>query len=116
MTITHELPARKSIGPVLVPALEPFPGLRVYEQPDELRTPGDIYVWRLGHHSGLAIAAFEYLDDADNAAWRLSELTDWSKSVEEVRAAVDGADIRDVIESTPGRFLAGHKPASAEAA
>jgi hypothetical protein len=52
---THEVKASETATPVLVQAIEPVPGLHVYEQPEELRTSHSTSgtTWRLGHHSGL---------------------------------------------------------------
>lgn len=93
---------------VAIPATEPQPGLRIYRRPPEYVTPGDPYVWHLGHHSGHVIAAFETSGDADEAAWAIRDLTDWTRSVEEIRAAVDGETVRDALEQSPGIFLSRH--------
>ncbi|MGW2089636.1 hypothetical protein [Streptomyces sp. NPDC001880] len=103
-TSTHEIRARHAT-PVLVQAIEPLPGLRVYRQADELLAPGDQYVWRLGHHSGYVIAKFEYPGDADDAAWAIRELTDWTRPVEQIRAELDGDTVREALERSPGIFL-----------
>jgi hypothetical protein len=103
---THELQVRVHDTPVLVQAIEPQPGLHIYRQPDELLAPNDLYVWRLGHHSGYVIAKFEYPGDADNAAWAIREITDWTRPVEQIRAEVDGNTVRDALEQSPGIFLA----------
>lgn len=112
MTITvHEVRARKSATPVLVQATEPQPGLRIYLQPDELLKAGDRYVWRLGHHSGLVIAKFEHRDEADDAAWAIREITDWTRSAEKIRAGVDSDIVRDALEMSPGILLSRKAPA-----
>jgi hypothetical protein len=106
---THELIARRNATPVLVQAIEPQPGLHIYRQPEELLDDGDRYVWRLGHHSGYAIAAFEYPGDADDAAWAIRELTDWTRPVEQIRAELDGDTVRDALERSPGILLGRRK-------
>jgi hypothetical protein len=103
---THEVPARQTAAPVLVQANEPFPGLHVYQQPSELWNPSDDrYTWRLAHHSGLTIAAFEYPGDADETAWAIHHLTDWTRTADQIRADIDGDTIRDAVQSGPGIFL-----------
>lgn len=88
---THEVVARTGATPVLVLAVEPVPGLRVYEQPAELRGPGDdtTHPWRLGHHSGYAMAAFTTKDEAVEAAREIAGFTDWTRTVDELRADPD---------------------------
>ncbi|MEU5477520.1 hypothetical protein [Streptomyces mirabilis] len=88
---TYEVKARQSATPVLALAIEPVPGLHVYEQPEELRGPGDdsTHPWRLGHHSGFAMAAFASQDDAVNAARQVAEFADWTRPADELRADPD---------------------------
>lgn len=106
---THQAPARQAATPVLVQANEPYPGLRVYLQPEELRTPNDLYVWHLAHHSGRTIAVFEYPGDADDAAWAIQELTDWTRTADQIRADLDGDTVRAALERSPGIFLSSTK-------
>ncbi|EGE40848.1 hypothetical protein GTY83_07310 [Streptomyces sp. SID4928] len=110
--VTHEVIARQHATPVLVQAIEPEPGLFVYRQPDELLKKGDRYVWRLGHHSGYQIAKFEYPGDADDAAWAIRDITDWTRPVDEIRADTDGGIVRDALVQSPGIFLNAHPDAS----
>lgn len=88
---THEVRARQAATPVLVPAIEPVPGLHVYEQPEELRGPGDetTHPWRLGHHSGLAMAAFTTKDEAVAAAREVAAFADWTRPADDLRADED---------------------------
>lgn len=116
MSFTHELRAVGSAAPVFVQALEPFPGLRIYPQPEELLTDSDRYEWRLGHHSGLALGKFEYLDDADQAALAISEVADWTRPAEDLQAEMDGSEVQAAMEPLPGIYLGGNKPTPAEAA
>ena len=84
---THEVRATRTATPFLTLAVEPVPGLRVYEQPDELRRPGDdaTHPWRLGHHSGLAMAAFASQDDAIHGAHQVADFADWTRAADELR-------------------------------
>ncbi|MFI2764894.1 hypothetical protein ACH5A3_39700 [Streptomyces echinatus] len=77
--------------PLLVPATEPVPGLHVYEQPEQLRGPGDgtTHPWRLGHHSGLPLAAFPTQLDATGAAHEVADFADWTRSADALRADQD---------------------------
>jgi hypothetical protein len=87
---THEVKVTTTATPVLVQAIEPVPGLRVYEEPEELRHPaGDGYQWRLGHHSGLAMAAFADQEDAVNAAHQVAGFADWTREAEDLRTDPD---------------------------
>lgn len=89
-TTTHEVRASQTAAPVLVQAIEPVPGLFVYEQPEELRThPDSPYLWRLGHHSGLVVAVAMYEDDAIRGAQKIADRADWTAGVEELRTAID---------------------------
>lgn len=101
-TLTHH------VGPNAdhpVEAIQPYPGLYIYKQPHPLRTPDSTYTWRLGHHSGLAIAAFEYLDDADDAAWAIHQLTDWTQDADTITTHLSGDTVRKALEQSPGFLL-----------
>lgn len=88
---TYEVKTSQAATPVLVLAVEPMPGLHVYEQPEELRRPGDdaTHQWRLGHHSGLPMAAFTTQDEAVQAANTVAEFADWTRSADELRTDPD---------------------------
>ena len=87
---THEVWASQTATPVLVQAVEPVPGLFVYEQPEELRRPlDDWYPWRLGHHSGLIVAVAMYEDDAIRGAHKIADRVNWTQGVEELRTGID---------------------------
>lgn len=87
---THEVRARQNATPVLVLAIEPVPGLHVYEEPEELRRPGDdSHPWRLGHHSGYPLAAFATQDEAVDAAHVVADFADWTRSAEDLRSDPD---------------------------
>lgn len=87
---THEVRASQTASPVLVQAIEPVPGLFVYEQPEELRRPLDgWYPWRLGHHSGLIVAVAMYEDDAIRGAQKIADRADWTQGVVELRTAIE---------------------------
>lgn len=100
---THELQANTA-GPVLALAVEPVPGLRIYRQPLEFQRPGDLYTWRLGHHSGFVIADFETPAQAQIGARLVAHLTDWTRSAEDLRTdpTVPVQDIADTLYF--GRF------------
>lgn len=107
---THEVRATRTATPVLVPAVEPVPGLRVYEEPEELRHPdGNTHPWRLGHHSGLAMAAFTSQDDAVNAARQVADFADWTRPADELRTDTD-FDLTGyydrLMETTSGLIIA----------
>lgn len=107
---THEVRASRTATPVLVQAIEPVPGLHVYHEPDELRRPGDeSHPWRLGHHSGLAMAAFATQDEAVAAAREVAGFADWTRGVDELRTdpAFDLTGYYDrLMERTRGLLIA----------
>ncbi|MFJ1804501.1 hypothetical protein [Streptomyces sp. NPDC088180] len=78
-------------GMISLPAVEPVPGLHVYELPDAHREEGDGAgsPWRLGHHSGRALAAFSSEDDALRAAHEVADLADWTRPAEGLRTNED---------------------------
>jgi hypothetical protein len=107
----HEVIARGGATPALTLAIEPVPGLRVYQQPEELWGPGDdaTHPWRLGHHSGYAMAAFATRDEAIAAAHQIADFTDWTRSADDLRANpgfdLDGYFDR-LMEKTRGLLVA----------
>lgn len=72
-------------------AVEPVPGLHVYELPAGHREEGDGAgnPWRLGHHSGKLLAAFPSEDDALRAAREVADLTDWTRPAKDLRTNGD---------------------------
>lgn len=78
-------------GTISLPAVEPVPGLHVYELPDAHREEGDGEgtPWRLGHHSGKVLAAFSSEDDALRAAHEVADLADWTRPAEGLRTNED---------------------------
>lgn len=96
---THEVRATRTATPVLVQAVEPVPGLFVYEQPDELRRPNQISPWRIGHHSGLVIANAMYKGDAIRGAQKIADLADWTLPAEELQRDVPLAELYDALGS-----------------
>jgi hypothetical protein len=94
---THEVRATRTATPVLVQAVEPVPGLFVYEQPDELRRPNELNPWRVGHHSGLAIAVAMYEDDAIRGAQKIADLADWTLPAEVLQRDVSPTELYDAI-------------------
>ncbi|MER5689946.1 hypothetical protein [Streptomyces sp. NPDC002205] len=85
MTLTLHIAGGTSLP---VSSTEPVPGLHVYEQPERLREPGDdaTHPWRLGHHSGLPLAAFPSQGDATRAAHEVADFTGWTRSADVLRA------------------------------
>ncbi|GAA3127007.1 hypothetical protein GCM10020254_88030 [Streptomyces goshikiensis] len=83
---------------VTVPAVEPVPGLRVYELPEELRQEGDgvTHPWQLGHHDGKAMVAFPTKDDALRAAREVADLADWT---------LTGAELKNRKAFDPEEYL-----------
>jgi hypothetical protein len=107
---THEVRATRAATPVLVLAIEPVPGLHVYEEPEELRHPdGGALLWRLGHHSGYPMAAFDSQDDAVNAARQVADFADWTRPADDLRAdqSFDLTGYYDrLMEHTSGLIIA----------
>jgi hypothetical protein len=105
---THEVKATQTATPVLVQAVEPAPGLRIYVYPEELRGPDSTYLWRLGHHSGLQIGKFEHQSDAEAAAEAIAPLADWTRGAAELKADGDLATkvYMRIAFDTPGIFTA----------
>lgn len=101
----------------VLPAVEPVPGLHVYELPVELREEGDGVAnpWRLGHHSGKALAAFPSQDDALRAAREVADLTDWTRPAEDLRADAD-LDLEEYVDRietrTNGLLITSQKEAA----
>ncbi|MFG2775940.1 hypothetical protein [Streptomyces sp. NPDC048350] len=91
--------------------VEPVPGLRVFELPENLREEGDGVAnpWRLAHHSGLVLVAFPSREDALRGAREVADLTDWTRTPEELRtdADFDREEYIDRVEHrTNGLFTA----------
>jgi hypothetical protein len=90
------------------------PGLHVYELPVEHREEGDGVAnpWRLGHHSGKALAAFPSQDDALRAAREVADLTNWTRSAEDLRTDAD-LDLEEYVDRmetrTNGLFITPRK-------
>lgn len=101
-------------GTVALPAVEPVPGLHVYELPVEHCGEGDGVAnpWRLGHHSGKALAAFPSQDDALRAAREVADLTDWTRPAEDLRTDAD-LDLEEYVDRmetrTNGLFITPQK-------
>ncbi|MGW5582824.1 hypothetical protein [Streptomyces sp. NPDC003857] len=92
-----------------VDAVQPVPGLYVYQLPEHLRHPH--FPWLIGHSSGRCIAAFESQARALCGVELIADFTDWTRTAAELIAAVDAYDLRDLIEdNTSGVFISG-KPA-----
>jgi hypothetical protein len=83
-TITHTILA--DTGPATVEAQPATPGLYVYQVPDSVDVDAPCR-WRLGHHSGLAVARFETAEDALAGAAAVADWTDWTASADAIREA-----------------------------
>lgn len=92
--VVHEVRSSRTATPVLVQAIEPVPGLFVYEQPDELKKPTEIK-WRIGHRSGLVVAVAMFQEDAVRGAQLIADLAVWTQSADELRASVKTLDLYD---------------------
>lgn len=95
--IVHEVRVSQTATPVLVQAVEPVPGLRVYRQPDELRRTNQISPWWIGHHSGLLIANAMYESDAIRGAKKVAELADWTQPAEVLQRDVPTDELYDAL-------------------
>jgi hypothetical protein len=106
--IQHAVPVKPGYEPFTVDAIEPVPGLVVYEIPTEVREPDTDFHWRVSHHSGLALAAAEFPGDAQSIAHAIADFTDWTRTAEELQAdtSLDISDLYQRINyETPGVFL-----------
>lgn len=101
---TYELRTVGSTATISLPSVVPVPGLHVYELPEHLREAGDGVAnpWRLGHHSGLALAAFPCKEDALRGAREIADLTDWTRSAEDIRTD-PSFDMEDYADYLTGR-------------
>lgn len=80
-------------GPTTVHATSFVPGLLVYRIPDHVDT-SSARRWRLGHHTGLVIAAALSEHEAHAGAHEIADRADWTQTSAELRAAVtDAADL-----------------------
>ncbi|WP_228184136.1 hypothetical protein [Streptomyces anulatus] len=89
---------------ISVSAVEPVPGLHVYELPAGHREEGDGVAnpWRLGHHSGRVLAAFPSEDDALRAAREVADLADWTRPAEDLRTNED-LDLDEYVDRIEAR-------------
>lgn len=107
--VQHEMALAEG-GTLSLPAVEPVPGLHVYEVPAEHREEGHGVAnpWRLGHCSGKALAAFPSEDDALRGAREVADLADWTHPAEGFRAG-SGFDLEEYLDRlatrTNGLFI-----------
>lgn len=88
-TIEHVIDADHRTVKAVVAAIEHPCGLLTYRIPDsDDWEPDTHYVWRVGHHSGLCVAAALTEQGAINAVGILADLTDWTASADTVKAAL----------------------------
>lgn len=85
-TTTHTIHCAR--GPETVEATSPAPGLYIYEIPANVDTTS-LRRWRLGHHSGLVIAAATTEADAVRCAEAITDLADWTGDYASLRNTVD---------------------------
>lgn len=98
-----------------VDAVQPTPGLFVYQLPEHLRHPH--YSWLIGHSSGKCIAGFVHRSHALGAVDLIADFTDWTRTAEELIADVDAHNLRDLIEyRTVGVFISADASRAAQVA
>jgi hypothetical protein len=83
-----------------VDAVQPVPGLFVYQLPEHLRHPH--LSWLIGHAEGKCIAAFESRSRALAGAELIADFTKWDRTAEQLIADVDAYELRDLIEDNTG--------------
>ena len=94
-TLTHTLDT--SAGPVTVKAIEPTPGLRIFELPTTI-SPSSAHRWILAHHDGPALASFTTEDTATRAAAQAGALVDWTRNSMTVANLLGPAGMNDLME------------------
>jgi hypothetical protein len=77
-TVTRAIRILRSESPIHVQATEAGPGLYVYQLPETVN-PGDPYRWRIGHHTGRAIATAISKQNAIAGAAAIAGLADWAQ-------------------------------------
>jgi hypothetical protein len=88
-TTAHNIDANNGAVKRTVNATAHPCGLLTYRIPDSDEwEPDSIYRWRVGHHSGLVIAAGITETDVLAAVPVLAPLADWTASVSELRDAL----------------------------
>ena len=88
---THAIRILRSDNPIPVQATEASPGLYVYQLPDAVN-PDDLYRWRIGHHTGVAVAVAMSEENALAGAAAVADLTDWTQAAD-VSASTAGAEL-----------------------
>ncbi|QLJ01481.1 hypothetical protein HZZ00_10915 [Streptomyces sp. NEAU-sy36] len=111
-TVPYTFHSHRETG--TVDAVQPVPGLFVYQLPEHLRHP--YYPWLLGHTSGKCIAAFERYGHAMEAADIIADFTDWTRTADELIADVDAYTLCDRIESFTAGLFVSAKPLDVEQA
>lgn len=74
----HAIRILRSTDPIHVQAIEVSPGLYVYRLPDTVN-PDDLYRWRIGHQTGLAVAVAMSEANALAGAAAIADLADWTQ-------------------------------------
>lgn len=85
----HDISTGGGCTHTTVGAVEHPCGLLTYRVPDDWE-PGTYYPWRVGHHSGVCIAAAHTEQGAIEAVAILANLTDWTASTDAIKAALPG--------------------------
>ncbi|MFJ4192100.1 hypothetical protein [Kitasatospora sp. NPDC089509] len=84
ITLPHEIRCVEGRRIVQAELLKTAPGLYLYELPADIDRDGPCR-WRLGHHSGLLIAAFRTPDAARQVAEAIGDWTDWTLHTDTLR-------------------------------
>jgi len=108
-TITHTIQA--ALGPETVQAQPATPGLYVYQIPDNVDIEAPCR-WRIGHHSGLLLAAYPTSEAAHLGAAELADWADWTEDAEVIRRRAvgkhrDGEAMNDLwnrVHNSGGHF------------
>ncbi|MFF2123527.1 hypothetical protein ACFVXH_39985 [Kitasatospora sp. NPDC058184] len=82
-TVPHEIHCAEGRRIVQAELLTSAPGLYLYELPADIDRGGPCR-WRIGHHSGLLLAAFRTEDAARQAA-AIGTWTDWALHTDTLR-------------------------------
>jgi hypothetical protein len=88
---THAIRILRSEDRIPVQATEASPGLYVYQLPDAVN-PDDLYRWRIGHHTGCAVAIAMSEDNALAGATAIADLADWTQGAD-VSASMSRAEL-----------------------
>jgi hypothetical protein len=102
---THAIRIVRSEDRIPVQATEASPGLYVYQLPDTVN-PDDLYRWRIGHHTGLAVAVAMSEENALAGAAAVADLTDWTQAAD-ASASTAGTELAKRLRRN-GCYRAGY--------